>query len=71
MTAYDSLHRPEALTLGEMNSRGVCTPSHKLLPQILNKSGLHLFLLSQASEELELRAPVLRLWDLALFSKYT
>lgn len=42
MTAYDSLHRPDALSLGEVNSRGVCTPSHQLLPQILNKSGLPL-----------------------------
>lgn len=40
MTAYDSLHRPEALSLGEASSRGACTPGHQLLPPILNKSGL-------------------------------
>lgn len=63
-----TVSRPEALSLGEVNNRGVCTPGHQLLPNILNMSGLHCFLLSWASKELELRAPVLRLWDLELLS---
>lgn len=65
-----TVSRPEALSLGVVNSRGVCTPGHQLLPNILNTSGLHL-LLSWASKELELRVLVLRLWDLELLSKYT
>lgn len=37
-----TVSRPEALSLGEVNSRGVCIPGHQLLPNILNMSGLHL-----------------------------
>lgn len=66
MAAYDSLHRLEALSLGELNSRGACTPGHQLLPHILNKSGL-----DSLPSFLGLRAPVLKPWDLELFSKYT
>lgn len=63
MTACDSVHRPEGLSLGEVNSRGAYPPGHQLLPHTLNKSGLYLL-----SSFLGLRAPVLRLWDLELFS---
>lgn len=38
--AYDSLHRPEALSSGGVNSR--VTAGHQLLPHSLNKPNLHL-----------------------------
>lgn len=50
MAAYDSLHRLEALSLGEVNSRGACTPGHQLLPHILKSQGSTCSLLSWASE---------------------